>query len=170
MINTGQIALTINNGQPPYTVTWSDGINNTDTATALIAGTYTATVTDQNGCSTSIQETVLQADSINLIINAIDAACSADSTGSIDITVNGGLAPYSFLWDNNLDTLQNQINLPSNTYNVTVTDENNCTVSTSIFIDEPTPLTATPTPTSTSYIYTSVDADIYTDAGTGTYI
>ncbi len=90
-------------------------------------GTYVFTVTDSNGCSASslsyqILSTVA---SLNLNVSAIDATCFALCDGSLEVSVSGGLAPYSFQWSNGA-TGSLATNICSGTYSVTVTDANNC--------------------------------------------
>ncbi len=46
-------------GTAPYTYRWSDG-QVTDTASALCAGVYTVTITDNNGCFTSSSITIIE--------------------------------------------------------------------------------------------------------------
>ncbi len=89
-------------GTPVYFYTWNTiPVQNTQTATGLIAGIYTVTITDQNGCT--ITRTVT-------VIDAIDATISAASicTGKKDILrtstfraidVLGGVGPYTYLWN-----------------------------------------------------------------------
>jgi gliding motility-associated-like protein len=52
-VNDGSITLTITGGTQPYTVIWSDGFM-TATRSNIPDGTYSAVVTDINGCATSI--------------------------------------------------------------------------------------------------------------------
>ena len=46
--------------------------------------------------------------------------------GTITVTVNGGAAPITFLWNDNITT-QNRTNLSAGNYSVTATDANTCT-------------------------------------------
>lgn len=56
---SGQSFVAASGGNAPYTYQWNDPQNQTTaTAVNLCAGTYTCVITDQNGCSISIQTTV----------------------------------------------------------------------------------------------------------------
>ncbi|HRI58168.1 MAG TPA: SprB repeat-containing protein [Saprospiraceae bacterium] len=55
--NDGSIALDISGGTSPYTVHWNNGATTTE-LTDLAAGTYCATVSDEEGCSTVVCETL----------------------------------------------------------------------------------------------------------------
>jgi hypothetical protein len=48
------------------------------------------------------------------------------SNGSINATVSGGTAPYTYLWSNN-ETTEDIDSLPPGTYTITVTDAVNAT-------------------------------------------
>ncbi len=71
----------------------------TEDVTNLKAGKYTVIVADANGCSTSAQYTVIELPSpVTLNASITNAICSS-STGAIDLTVSGGVAPYTISWD-----------------------------------------------------------------------
>jgi len=53
----GEATITVNGGTPPFTYMWSNGQTG-QTATNLVPGDYTATVTDDNGCTTSCMVTL----------------------------------------------------------------------------------------------------------------
>ncbi|MBI2966415.1 MAG: hypothetical protein HYY40_01200 [Bacteroidetes bacterium] len=57
--NTGSITTTPAGGTAPFGYTWTGGQTNA-TATGLIAGTYTVTVTDSKGCTATASSTVTQ--------------------------------------------------------------------------------------------------------------
>ena len=71
--------------------------------------------------------------------NAI--SCTDASDGSLTINAFGGEAPYSYLWNDGYTGIEKN-NLPPGNYSVTVSDVNGCSLSSSINLQAPTPLTA----------------------------
>ncbi len=140
---SGAIDLTVIGGTPLYTISWTGpgGFSSTDQdLTGLQAGTYSVTVTDDNGCVQTLDLEVEQPDELTLSGVVSDPDCADDSNGSIDITVQGGTLNYAFVWNGPLGFIGNPedlSNLPGGTYNVTVTDANGCTVSDSFVLTQP---------------------------------
>ncbi|PLX23500.1 MAG: hypothetical protein C0597_00930, partial [Marinilabiliales bacterium] len=69
--------------------------------------------------------------------------CNGDSDGSIDVTVTGGTSPYTYAWTTSdgsglVPDAEDQSDLRAGKYDLTVTDDNSCTATTSITILEPT--------------------------------
>lgn len=140
---TGSIDISPAGGTPTYTYAWSNGASSQDLSTVM-AGTYSLVLTDSKGCT--INQTVILTEPsapLNVSTSITDVACFNDATGSIDLTVSGGTAPYTYAW-NNLQSIQDLINYPSGTFNVTVTDLNLCQVTlTGLTINQPSaPLAA----------------------------
>ncbi|GAB5526498.1 MAG: hypothetical protein Roseis2KO_43700 [Roseivirga sp.] len=131
----GAINVTISGGTQPYTYLWSNGASTEDLA-GLTAGTYTVTVTDSGNCSTSGNFIVDQPTEI--IINPLTrgVSCFGETDGLIDISVSGGLAPYTYTWSEG-STTQDLTGLAGGTYTVTVTDNTNCQVTTSVMVEAP---------------------------------
>jgi len=135
--NNGSIDLTVNGGTAPYAYIWSNGATTEDIQN-LSAGNYTATITDQNGCSSSVTGTITQPNMpINVSANvAQQVSCHGGSNGNINLTINGGTSPYTFSWSNG-SASQNQFGLSAGTYTVTVTDANGCTELQSASVTQP---------------------------------
>lgn len=130
--------LVTNGGTAPYTYAWSSGSTN-QTATNLLPGTYAVTVTDSLGCTGIDSATVGSPAALISQAAATDALCNGDSTGAIDLTPSGGVAPYTYLWSNS-SMIEDPSNLPAGTYTVIVTDSNGCTSTDTASINEPTAL------------------------------
>jgi len=75
-----------------------------------------------------------------LAATTTDVQCYGDSTGSIDLTINGGIAPYTYSWSNG-DTTEDLANVPAGIYSVTVTDDVGLTATTSDTIVQPSQIT-----------------------------
>ena len=134
--NTGSINLTVTGGTAPYTYLWSNQ-GTVEDPTGLTSGTYTVTVTDANGCTSTTTVTITQPQApLALSTTQINVGCFGNNTGSINLTVTGGTAPYTYAWSNNT-TLEDPTGLASGTYTVTVTDANGCTSTTTVTITQP---------------------------------
>ncbi len=139
--STGSATVTPTGGVAPYTYSWDNG-ETTQTATGLDAGLHTVTVTDDTGAQTTCDVTIGEPDALSSSTTQVDVLCFGEATGSIDLTVSGGTAPYSYAWDNGAIT-EDLSGLTAGTYNVTITDANGCETTDSVTITEPTDLTCT---------------------------
>ncbi len=134
--NTGGIDLTVSGGTGPYTFTWSNGAN-TEDLTNIVAGNYNVTIADARGCSVNRSFTITQPLALTAVDNVIDVACFGDGDGSIDISVSGGIAPYTYSWSGG-QTTQDLFNLTGGNYTLTVTDANGCQIVNTYTVNEPT--------------------------------
>ena len=123
--NIGAIDLTVTGGTTPYAYAWQSGPNTEDLFN-LGGGSYTVVVIDTNGCINSLTVVVAQPSSLSLSSMSTDVTCFGHVDGSINLTVAGGVQPYTYSWDNG-DTVEDILNLAANVYTVTVTDSNLCT-------------------------------------------
>lgn len=130
--STGAITLSVSGGTGSYTYDWADiaGTSNSQNRTNLAAGSYSVTVSDANGCSSSKTFTVSQTTALSLSTSHTNILCKGDNTGSISLSVTGGQSPYTFLWSNNATT-QNINGLIAGNYSVEVTDANGCVANSS---------------------------------------
>ncbi|MBI2967454.1 MAG: gliding motility-associated C-terminal domain-containing protein [Bacteroidetes bacterium] len=111
-------------GSPPYTFNWSDGQADSS-ATGLIAGNYTLTVTDAGGCATLSSTSVTEPPAISLSFTTVNSSCGG-SDGSATVTASGGVLGYSFLWYDGQTTFT-ATGLTAGNYDITVIDGNGCT-------------------------------------------
>ena len=119
--SNGSIALTMDTiGTEPFTYVWSTGDTTTDgMLDNLMAGNYTVTVLDVNGCIGSDGPFVVGEP------DAIVVGGTTDNNGEGCVTVSGGTAPYTYLWDNG-ETTECITVATGGSYGVTVTDANGC--------------------------------------------
>lgn len=130
----GSAWVTATGGVPPYTYNWTSGTANAtgDTVSGLSAGSVDVTVTDANGCQQSVIGIVIdEPTALALSSTTQDVSCSGAGDGSIDLTVTGGVTPYTYLWSNGANT-EDLNNLQTGGYTPTVTDANGCTITTTV--------------------------------------
>lgn len=128
----GSIDLSISGGVQPYIYSWSNGATTQD-LTNLSAGTYSVTVTDNNGCSVN-QSLTIDNNANGLAItygNAVDEICG-NSSGSIDIQVTSSAQPITYSWSNGATT-QDLLNLSAGNYQCTITDGTGCSITSQVF-------------------------------------
>ncbi len=141
----GSIALTVQGGTSPYSYLWSNSLSNS-TINNLTAGIYIVTVTDANGCSKILVDTITQPSMIVISLNATNPTCSNTSNGSIQTVVSGGVPNYSYQWSNTSSS-PNINNLTGGTYSLTVTDSNGCSQISSSSINAPNAMSVEPSVT-----------------------
>ncbi|HLP21343.1 MAG TPA: choice-of-anchor L domain-containing protein, partial [Chitinophagales bacterium] len=134
--NNGSITTAVSGGTPSYTYSWNGGIT-TPNRSNLTAGSYFLTVTDSRGCTRPLSVVITQPSALAVTETHINALCNGTSTGSIDITVAGGSAPYTYNWGGGIST-QDRNNLAAGSYTVTVTDSRACTAMLTVAITQPT--------------------------------
>lgn len=125
-------------GVDPYEYAWSNNVTsiNVNAALNLSAGAYTLTITDANGCTSSVEQELLQPDSLELKFVNSDVLCFGENTGKTELTITGGTNPYSIEWEtgdngNELDSIF------AGNYTVSVTDRLGCTTIDKTLILEP---------------------------------
>ncbi len=132
----GGINLTVTAGVAPFTYLWSNGATTQDLA-GIAGGNYAVTVTDASGgCPMVFFFELPLTSSFDLGGVSFDMTCPYQVDGEIDLSVDGGVPPYTYLWSNG-STKQDPRNLFEGTYTVTVTDAAGCTGTTSFTIANP---------------------------------
>ncbi|MCX6257829.1 MAG: T9SS type A sorting domain-containing protein [Bacteroidia bacterium] len=140
--NDGSITLSVSGGFLPLTYLWSNG-ETTQNAVNLTAGFYTVTVIDANGCTGTTSATVIQAPSLlHSSISSSAVSCPGGSNGALDLTVLGGLTPYTYHWNTGATT-EDLSNLPAGNYSVTVTDYYGCQNIPTATVEQPPVIQAT---------------------------
>jgi len=147
---SGSVTATISGGTLPYRYVWSNGSSEGPTASTeasisgLSAGTYGLTVTDANNCTTTCSITVNQPTPVTATLDPVTVCLDFDT--QLAISPSGGTGNYTYAWtmvdagttNATVDNLTGDLNTQTldftswclkpgiATINVVVTDENNC--------------------------------------------
>ncbi|MBL4657669.1 MAG: SprB repeat-containing protein, partial [Flavobacteriales bacterium] len=125
---TASVLVTGNAG--PVTYLWDNPASQTTvTASSLCSGsTYTTSVTDSSGCTSSASVTFSALTQLTVTITIVDVKCFGDSNGTATAIVSGGATPYGYLWPSLGLTTNFASVLKTGAYDVIVTDGNGCTM------------------------------------------
>jgi gliding motility-associated-like protein len=134
--NDGSINLNIIGGIEPVFVTWDDDTTAGEERNNLLPGTYNVIIEDSSGnnCFITHEFIIIEPQELSLssiIENAID--CENVNSGSIDLQVTGGTAPYTFQWNSGQIT-EDLENIAPGNYSVVVIDSKGCEVTDSFSI------------------------------------
>jgi len=134
----GAIEVDISNGTGPFQYNWNDGrgLIGANSLRNIIADRYIVNVEDANACKGVFEFIVVDPPALNLSLTAENISCSGQQDGRIAAIVEGGTGNYNYAWSNNQNR-DSITNLTAGTYNLTVTDENDCTITELASIIEP---------------------------------
>ena len=130
-LSDGTATLNLSGGTGTLTSNWG-----TANPSALSAGTYIYTITDANGCTFTSSVTITEPSDISSAITTVNLSSCIIPNGSIDLTVNGGISPYTYSW-NTGDTSQDLSNLSAGYYEVVIHDSNQCSDTIGASITQP---------------------------------
>ncbi|MEI6822519.1 MAG: Ig-like domain-containing protein, partial [Bacteroidota bacterium] len=138
---TGAATVAVTGGTPTYTYSWNTTpIKTTATATSLVKGIYTITITDSKGCTATTSTNITQplAALTASISSQTNVNCFGQATGSATATTIGGTSPYTYSWNTIPAQTANTANgLAAGIYTTTVTDNKGCSTTASATISQP---------------------------------
>ncbi len=165
-MSNGAINITVTGGTVPYTYLWSNGAT-TEDVSGLAPGMYSVVITDANGCTKTINFNLINPLSVTGVTGNVN--CFGAGTGNINITVNGGIAPYTFLWNDNVTT-EDRNGIIAGNYSVLITDANGDTTSGSWTLTQPaTAVSVTGVVTNVTCAFANGAVDITATGGTAPY-
>ncbi len=131
--SNGAINVTASGGTGGLSYAWSNGLPANAGPTGLAAANdYTVTITDSQGCMlASGPITVNEPGELLIQPNIVDIACFGENNGQINLVISGGTPDFTYSWSDGLPAQESQTGLGVGSYQVTVTDANGCTESTS---------------------------------------
>jgi gliding motility-associated-like protein len=128
-------ASVINANGDSLSYLWSTGATG-PSITGLCDGSYTVTVTDNNGCTAQMTGSVVSTGSFSVSEVITHISCKGDSSGAISLNVSGGTSPYVIEWNGTIGG--NSISgIPAGTYNVKITDDSGCIKILDLVVKEP---------------------------------
>jgi len=134
--DNGSASITAQGGTAPYTITWDPAALTGFDQSGLAPGTYSFTVTDDNGCFGNNSFTIQEAPDFSVSSSTQNVMCFGENNGEISITITGGTPPYDYLWSNGL-MVSNLYNILAGSYTVTVNDFNDCSITNTFVITQP---------------------------------
>lgn len=142
--NDGAVSSTVSGGTGPYTYSWSPGGGNGPGLSNLVAGTYTLSITDANGCIDNESIVVNEPAALTASIAVVSGiSCGGQADGILEAVVNGGTGPYTYAWTPGTGNTNQLSGLATGQYDVAVTDANGCTTAATFVLTEPDPVLAT---------------------------
>lgn len=145
----GSANATVSGGTGPYTYTWAPIGGSGSSAANLAAGSYTLTVQDSKGVSSSSTITIKEPSALQVTIDSdVVFPCflltgpgggggSCGCSNRLWAVVNGGTGPYSYLWTPDSATTDTLNKACYQEFVVRVTDHNQCVTSDSIYVAIP---------------------------------
>ena len=137
----GWITAVIGGGATPYSYQWSNGAES-ETNHDLSSGSYSVIVRDVNQCQLQLSANLTQPTPLHIVSitsplhNGYNLSCKGSEDGAIDLTVSGGVSPYTYQWSNGNFT-QDLADLKAGEYTVLVKDLNGVGVTASITLTQP---------------------------------
>ncbi|MBI2968660.1 MAG: PKD domain-containing protein [Bacteroidetes bacterium] len=124
---SGTLSASGSGGTPAYTYNWSGGLGSGPSKTGVCTGTYTVTITDSKGCTSTASGIVNQPPAISVTVTPTNESCDGGCNGSVTASASGGTGALTYSWCCALGTGATKSGLCDGTYTVTVTDANGCT-------------------------------------------
>ncbi|MCE3295087.1 MAG: hypothetical protein K0R65_801, partial [Crocinitomicaceae bacterium] len=134
--NNGTASASITQGTAPYFYYWSEGTQNQFDIANLPTGAYYFNVEDAKGCK-AMAVTEVNPSAIQMNPTVINPSCFGAASGSISLDITGVSESIHYLWNTGHQT-SGIFNLAAGTYEVTVTTESGCVLSSNFVLTQPT--------------------------------
>lgn len=137
----GSATVIATGGTSEYAYLW-DNNETKDEINNLVAGNYTVTVTDSNGCEEIISTPINEPPQLFLnLLDVGDVLCFGDTTGVITVEGIGGTPDYMYSTDGtNFQSNATLENLGADSYTVIIQDASGCTETVDATVSSPPPL------------------------------
>ena len=144
----GSINIGVTGGTPGYIYNWTGSAPDQEHHRA--GRNIHCNSNRQYTCTATISATIIQPSPLTIASDSItNVTCNGAANGSISVVITGGTTPYTYNWSNGNHSASNT-GLSGNTYTLTVTDANSCSITGSYTVAEPALLASTVTGTNVS--------------------
>ncbi|MBN8681579.1 MAG: choice-of-anchor L domain-containing protein [Chitinophagales bacterium] len=138
--SNGSINAEGSGGVGPYTYAWSNGVGSPFNPN-LPAASFTVTLTDTQGCTSSSSVAVPQPPALSTNPQINPPTCHNGVNGSVVLNASGGTGALSYQWnDPNNQSSATAINLIPQNYQYTISDAQGCTLVQSVTVPNPAPM------------------------------
>ena len=163
---TTSVTLAAAGGTAPYTFSGP--------TTSISVGTYNYTVTDSKGCVDAKTLSITGASPsspLNIVsLSHNDVTCAGLSNGRASVSVTGGKPPYAYAWTTSTPQASaSATNLAAGNYTVTVRDADGQTISSTVTIKTPSPITLQATANTIKKIGGTTDVQLAANGGSAPY-
>lgn len=145
---SGIANATATGGNSGYVFNWSNTTSG-NSVSNLAAGNYALTVTDASNCSSTAAFIIDEPAAITTNTTSTAVSCFGGSNATANVIPTGGIGNFTYLWCNG-NTTHNSSALSAGACAVTVTDDNGCTATASVTIQQPEQLQVNTTSTNSS--------------------
>ena len=140
--NDGFVSVAVTGGIVPYTYSWGTvPVQIGATATNLVAGTYTLTITDSIGCSATVSANLNNPTALTVVTPGVNSRCFNNPNGSVVALATGGLPPYNYTLNGVFQVSDTFAGLAPGHYVVLVQDANGCQGTSAFNIGASSPVT-----------------------------
>jgi gliding motility-associated-like protein len=131
--SNGQIQISATS-QSALTYNWTPNVSTTSSAQNLSIGTYTVTLTNEDGCQVDTNSTLIQPNPLQINLIGSQISECGEANGFINVQGSGGFGNLTYNW-NNAQTGASLEGIDAGTYILTLSDANQCNLTDTFSIE-----------------------------------
>ena len=139
----GQILVAANGGNGDYQYALNGEVNDSGVFDDLPTGVYQVAVFDGNECSDAIPFTIEAGEELSLTAMSEMTRCNGEASGTVSVTANSGIPPFTYTIDTQSNTDGIFDNLAAGDYDISFIDANGCQGIGTATVEDVTPIEIT---------------------------